>query len=470
MLVCAAQAWTNQKRQQHIIPSTRLFATSSSDLKKKGKKETFDKSCVVHRLSRAAKNSHKRAQQQAKQPTKPAPTKPPVRLSDLTGAIDRELAHKKSLYNNDILRPARESMVAVVGHNHQNTPTTTGHKEIAFVLAKPLLRDQITLEYACRIQKLVQMIVHDHYRPQAIFWVGGVAPGNHVADADAGYLYFRHLCAAQGMDPDEPRIFLEHNEDAAFHNAVVTLQLECLADWKQELEDQTEFELDGLVRRKKRLQVHFSLISSDYHLCQLNDLHSRSPGQSPLRALGGWMRASVDTTWSYHAAVPTPPVSDPVVKLSRKFFQTAQDLLPVVQNLRGVVKNREFFQRDNYRVLIAARRTLVTLIEGLYEKEPSLKAVHRNRGKGGKPMDVVLEAALLNLGRCLDLVRPAGQMSGSVSESEWKMAVQTLESAYKQINQACDPDQPLDPLDWGYMFDELQDMQHDETDTQTQTQ
>jgi len=181
-------------------------------------------------------------------------------------------------------------------------------------------------------------------------------------------------------------------------------------------------------RRRLKLHVQFALVSSEYHLCILNDIHSRSPSQSPLRALetSQWQTsnndnpAQMETSWIFqYATTATLRQSDnPVNVLASACYQSAQDLIPVLQNLRGVAANKEFFQRDNYRVLVQARRSLVTDMEKLYQQQPSLAAVHRvllptasstGTSTGKKPMDVVLEGALLSLGRCLDLVRPAGR-------------------------------------------------------------
>jgi len=211
-----------------------------------------------------------------------------------------------------------------------------------------------------------------------------------------------------------------------------------------------------LRRRRKRLPVHFSLISSEYHLCQLNDIHVRSPVQSPLHALENWLRTALQVTWSFqYSNTMLPAQTDPALAFLSKHYKTAQQLVPVLQNLRGVVGNREFFQRDNYRVLVAARRRLVVDMENLYHLQPSLQAIHKL--SSDQPMDVILEGALLNLGRCLDLVRPAGLLTGSVAPEDWRMALTVLEQAVQQISKACDPDQPLDPREWGKMGEIIDD-------------
>ncbi len=66
--------------------------------------------------------------------------------------------------------------------------------------------------------------------------------------------------------------------------------------------------------------------------------------------------------------------------------------------------------------------------------------------------DVALESALLSLGRCADLVRPAGRLtSRSVSQEEWRDAQRQLEHFLELMQTACDPDGPLPPNQWGLL-------------------
>lgn len=119
----------------------------------------------------------------------------------------------------------------------------------------------------------------------------------------------------------------------------------------------------------------------------------------------------------------------------------------------------EFFQRDNYLLLTSIRRSLVSLVEALYtDKGQSIRAglikyfecQGRNRfTKEDVKIIVLLESALLNLGRCIDLVKPAGLLAGSVPATTWARALDALEKSMHNIQIVCDPDQPLDPNDWG---------------------
>lgn len=470
------------------VKTNPFWAMSSSDLKDdRSKRETssnnrtpkmkeYDKNSVVSRLHQAASRAHLRQQLKDAQEATTASTKlhregPRLAsLQKLNTAIDLRLDSNRFPYNSvsfQVLQAARDPMIAVVSHNqqvaaHQQAVAATSVlfekcRQVAIVLSKSLQKDQVTVEYANRIRRLLKAMLEEDYHPDAICFVGGTSTGNKIADADAGYMYFRYLCACQNISLDGIQFILEYTraEQGAFQNVVDELQQKCLPLWRKAAFNEEDEDYQSFSTKiRRRLRVHFSIVSSEYHLCQLNDIHVRSPGQSPLRALGGWMRVSVDTTWAYqYSTTMLPRQKNPARSFCAKHYKTAQRLVPALHNLRGVVDNREFFQRDNYRVLVSARRSLVTDMEKLYHRQPSLKDVHKLCSDDGKPMDVILESALLNLGRCLDLVRPAGLLTGIVSSTDWSLALTFLEQAVQQICKACDPDEPLDYSDWGSLGD-----------------
>ena len=519
----------------------------------------------------------------------PTPSTYPPRmasLTDLTKAIDQQLLlapssssssssspgsanHHYSVQN----RSARDSMTAVVKYNLQQESSSDEHyrqvflmrrpktvvdvKHVAVVFGKDLLMtdDQMGVDYAGRIRRLVRAMKREDFHPDVICFLlhkiggGGVVPSDRnnnklrqqqqhkrhssisgIAASDVGYVFFRHLCAAQGVSlPNNIAFYIQHPESSmqdddnhessptihnyeeernyigwirggeeyiALQRMVQHLQTECLPSWLTDLvrnQQQQQKEHQDKPRPEK-LRIQFSLFSSDYHLCQLHDTHLKSPDQSPFRALQlrnrdtSWS-ASVrglfpattsnnsanhhllETRWTYFYATTVPVLAtDPASAFFFKVFRTAQQLRPILLNLAAVVENREFFQQENYLVLVSARRSLVADMESIYQAQPSLKAVHRIRagssaadktgsggkggGGGGVPADVVLESALLSLGRCLDLVRPAGLLTGTVSRDDYKLASRVLKQAVDQISITCDPDKVLEPGEWGKLGDE----------------
>jgi hypothetical protein len=363
-------------------------------------------------------------------------------------------------------------------------------KHVAVVFARPLIDNQITVEYASRIRRLVKAIKFEEYNPDLLCFVEtetvrhtSLAKKSKVPASSAGYVFFRHLCAAQGVSLQSSlEVFIQGVDHPRSPSAAHTEHSEFESSLRDDVPHDPEYlalvsvtdildhsYLPAWRQEAKRLRVKVSLISSDYHICQIHDVQQRSPRQSALRALNTVTKPSnttVETKWSFMYTTTAPILSkDKVQGFFYKCYITAQQLYPVVINLRGVANNREFFQRENYLSLVSARRSLVTDMERIYNVQPSLKSVHHLSIHSGsrvdeshietkKPVDVVLESALLSLGRCCDLVRPAGLLTGSVSSADWKLAFSILEQAVDQILMTCDPDQPLDPLEWGKLAEE----------------
>ena len=108
---------------------------------------------------------------------------------------------------------------------------------------------------------------------------------------------------------------------------------------------------------------------------------------------------------------------------------------------------------------------MVSLVEALYTDKGQeiragvIKYFEETRGRNRFTKEdvkiiVVLESALLNLGRCIDLVKPAGLLVSSVSAATWSKALFNLEESMSRIKTVCDPDQPLAAGDWGTLEQE----------------
>jgi hypothetical protein len=240
---------------------------------------------------------------------------------------------------------------------------------------------------------------------------------------------------------------------------------------------------------QKMIDVHFTLVSTEYHLCNMNDVHHRSPEQSLLKEMenmgrefldrprtsfertnsvrgggggGNAVSGLVKTSWSFqYATYPYIYAKNDLVAFLGKCYLLAEELVPLLVNMKAVVDQKEFFQRDNYLILASIRRSLVEEIEALHKPSHSRKKTLNNELRRLKDMygnerDVIsiLEGALLSLGRCVDLVKPAGLHTGSVSKDDWKKALKALEHSMSEIRSYCDPDRPLMPSEWGKLVDD----------------
>ncbi|GKY94780.1 hypothetical protein MPSEU_000443100 [Mayamaea pseudoterrestris] len=450
----------------NLAPSP--YTTSSSDLKKKQiprkrNNETSatatatisNKESVVKRLKQAAT----RAYIASKTNEGLDSTKPKLKtVRQLMAELDRELARISKF---EVFRRPGDSLRSVQKHNLKTPRPNTSHKrDVAVLLAKALSDDCISIEGAARIQCLVKRMVEEDYEPDLIVFVGprsGDDGGkNLVADADGSYLYFRHLCKSVGLQLRRTEIRLEHHsiDQKALQEVVQYIQTHCKPQWIEAMvneETRVDIDQESAKNFRKKLSIHFSFFSSEYQLCQLNDIHVRSPNQSALRALTQLAGSSTTTSWSFFYTVTSTNFNDPVRALAGKTYKSAQDLVPVLSNLRGVINDREFFQADNYKVLVAVRNSILADMEGLYQTEPTLQSIRKAMRPQDATLDVVLEGALMSLGRCLDVVRPAGLMTGRCSREDFERALNLLQQAYYLLDRSCDPVLPLPPQDWGVL-------------------
>lgn len=431
------------------------------------------------------------------------------------------------------------SMQSLLGYNEiqgewSDRNSTTYH--VAVIFAKPLIRDHVTIEYSSRLRTLVKMLRDEdteNYRPRLICFVNGcsgVEGGenhrgkNAVSDACAGYIYFRHLCASQNVTIDDSRteFWVDSSDNIEGGDERSAMERVASELWRRHIKSwlkdrpltqrlNQHYGPSGWTVLERRVDIHFTLVSTDYHLCNLNDVHNRSPRKSflqPLVTLRGlvgsdrWVTQadalevmdpgystsvhvqknandgvpstpnnfggienSVDTSWSFqYSTYPFLSDEKEAVVFLGQCYLLGEELTPLLVNMRGVVERTEFFQRDNYLLLSSIRRSLVILIEELYaDKGQQIRAgviryFEKSRGRNqftenDVKIIVVLESALLNLGRCLDLVKPAGLLVSSVPAATWSKALFNLEESMSRIKTVCDPDEILNAAEWGNLFD-----------------
>ncbi|VEU37420.1 unnamed protein product [Pseudo-nitzschia multistriata] len=418
------------------------------------------------------------------------------------------------------------------------------HNDVAIVFARPLVEGQLTIEYAVRLVSLAKAMKFEGYKPSLIcFCSPASANGASTLSSQStirsasksksdgvtsmGFEFFRQLCVAneisldgtslcpipnassqsisrsidQQYDSDDPNdtyrstFSTQHTSTSSFRSSWSPFSLspivkklldkKYLEKWLEESQDyESDMDEYGMTRQepRKKIHIHWKLFSTEYDLCNLNDIHIRSPRQSPLARLvhdlehaansEHYRRGIIRTTWSYHYSIYPYVVSSNTEKMKEAFlgkcYLMAQALLPLLVNLKGVADNSEFFQRDNYRTLVATRRSLATLLEEMNEAyrdnrerqaasiviPPTLKAQLKKQTSESSAtissIEIHLECALLSLGRCCDLVRPAGTFSEqSVSRQGWKDALLHLQDFMVRIEGNCDPDRPVSADQWG---------------------
>jgi len=538
---------TKQDEDERSLESVKYISDTKTEKKEKQKEVPQPKwdgqkiAAIAAEMASKIRKEQARTQRSSKSgntnfvASSPIPKKEKLgSLRDLTKAIDDQLRVNRNRNLASQLHQAQDSMKTLLEFNNENhQPSITTH-DVALVFGKPLIQDQITLEYASRVRTLVKMMAEENYKPSLICFCGGIQTKNHVADADAGLIFFKHLCQSQNIDLKDVEFFVDRtsiNEAEIIRRITQTVRQEYLESWGSSVSSQASTSIDeyyGLKTQsiqKRKIHIHVTLISTEYHLCSMNDVHARSPHQSflrPIESLGSsttnskrrigarkssssrssrsstddmdeyyngddddiidpfedsfvdeedkffrsslvphQIQISVESSWSFnYATYPYVYAKDDTVAFMGKCYLLGEQLLPLYVNMKGVVEDKEFFQRDNYLALSAIRRSLVTQVESLYKASTALRTglkltlVVRDPS-APRNFEAVLEGALLSLGRCIDIVRPAGLLVSSVSKSDWNRALRALKQCMADIRDVCDPDRPLEASEWGMMVDKV---------------
>ncbi|CAM9264310.1 unnamed protein product, partial [Ectocarpus sp. 4 AP-2014] len=210
-------------------------------------------------------------------------------------------------------------------------------RQVLVVIGKHLIRDQVTVEYASRIRRLVQGLKSGRLQPDLVCFTGGTVRDNRVADASAGYIFFRHLCEqheARGVDTENIGILVE-SESTCTKEALDNVVKEVSRMEREELHER-EREGEGRSAAWPRQKYHFTLISNEYHLSRIITVHQISETVSLLAPL-----KLLEASWGYEQ-VPYPYAcsNDDAKEFQAEVYKTFEDLVPLQVNVQAVA-NRE---------------------------------------------------------------------------------------------------------------------------------
>ncbi|CAM9774898.1 unnamed protein product [Chrysoparadoxa australica] len=317
--------------------------------------------------------------------------------------------------------------------------------QIAVLLGKHLVRDQVTLEYASRIRRLVQCIKNNVLKPNLVCFTGGRVGSNTIGDAAAGFVFFRQLSEHQEVDISEMSFFVEQ-ESTCTKEAMKNVALEVLR-LKGEEETKTESDFS---RRK----LAITLISNEYHLSRISDVQRLSPRRSMLAPV-----VNIGASWALeYATYPYTFSNEEETYFRAKLYILMEELVPLLVNLQGLAEKKEFFQMDNYETLMQVRKRLNESIDMLHSNRcpvtlPTTKLDMRNllsRGQvdasapdAPEMLDEALERTASVLSEIQVAVKPAAFRTDSVSAKTWQKCATALEEMIWVAQRAVDPDRPL---------------------------
>ncbi|CAM9998297.1 unnamed protein product [Ectocarpus sp. 6 AP-2014] len=349
-------------------------------------------------------------------------------------------------------------------------------RQVLVVIGKHLIRDQVTVEYASRIRRLVQGLKSGRLQPDLVCFTGGTVRDNRVADASAGYIFFRHLCEQHEANTENIGILVE-SESTCTKEALDNVVKEVSRMEREELHER-EREGEGRSAAWPRQKYHFTLISNEYHLSRIITVHQISETVSLLAPL-----KLLEASWGYEQ-VPYPYAcsNDDAKEFQADVYKTLEGLVPLQVNVQAVANREEFFQEENYASLVHVRERLKEFIRRMNSsrrpraKDANLEDVRKGEDRGGRggggggksgtlrerneraDNDKALREALVwaagALAKIQEIIEPAAARRNSVSLRGWAMCAALLERAILQAQMSADPDRPLTPAEWGRLEDE----------------
>ncbi|CAM9220442.1 unnamed protein product, partial [Laminaria digitata] len=339
-------------------------------------------------------------------------------------------------------------------------------RQVMVVIGKHLVRDQVTVEYASRIRRLVQGLKSGRLQPDLVCFTGGRVLDNKVADASAGYVFFRHLCEKHKVDTCNIG-FLVESESTCTKEAMMNVVREVS---RLEGEERQGMEEEERPRTWLRQKYHFTLISNEYHLSRVIMVHKTSESVSLLSPL-----KQLEASWGYeHVPYPYACYDDETKKFQADVYKTLEELVPLQVNVQAVASREEFFQEENYASLAHVRERLGGFIQQIHSsrgpraRNMNLVDLQRaaEQGRRGKlgtfpagsvsnmRLDEALEWAAGALAKIQEIIEPAATRRNSVSLRAWAMCAALIERGILQAQMAADPDRPLTPGEWGVLEDE----------------
>lgn len=354
-------------------------------------------------------------------------------LHELTERI-AHLLHVGSIHKNPIHCPKD----APLGYLSANT-------HVVVLFGKHLIRDQISVEYAKRIITFIKQLISGALSPDVICFTGGKGLDDQatISEAAAGYAFFRGICEEICFDVSQFEFILEERS----HNTKENLR----------------YVIDELRRRSGSQAIsacHFTLVSSDYHLIRIQEIHRLSPRQSILFPL-----EVSRATWNcIFAAYPFCVSRDAATAFLGRAIVVANDLGILHVNLNGAIDDREFISRENLHRLnesFAKMREMYRVIDT------------RVVAPGGFCTDMrsyaeTLEFAIHDIREAQTLLNPLLEMGASVPRESLELARKLLESTISRMRSSMDPDRVLLVHDRLAIIDDLMQFRIEERQRQSE--
>ena len=224
------------------------------------------------------------------------------KTGDKTQQMSKTNSKRNNIMDRGLVRLSGDSMSASLGYNSLNWrdyASSNNVWHVAILFGKLLVSHHVTLEYAARIRTLAELLlVKDEplFRPSLIFFCGdtrrSLSYSNSSTDvASAGCEFFEQLCTERNVNLEGIQII----KDTTSKNEGEVVQFvtrevkKYLPTWFEQAATAAMEEVGTTTKssfpKQTKVKVHFTIISTAYHLSNLNDIHNRSPKQSCMKSI-----------------------------------------------------------------------------------------------------------------------------------------------------------------------------------------
>lgn len=378
------------------------------------------KPTTIHHPIRCTVPTPNPSQNNHSQPQQSPPSRSLASLHELTERI-ADLLQVGSIHKNHLHCPKDAPLGYLSATTH-----------VAVVFGKHLIRDQVTVEYAKRVVTLVKQIASAALDPHVICFTGGkgLHNENSITEAAAGYALFRNLCEEANIDVSRFQFILEdtsRNTKGNLRNVIDELRARSGADAVS--------------------ACHFTLVSSDYHLIRIQEVHRLSPRQSILFPL-----EVSNATWNcIFAAYPFCVSRDPATAFLGRAVVLANDLGIVLVNLNGALDDREFISKENLHRLNETFAKMTEMYRVIDSRTSSLGGFRRDMRTHAE----TLELAIHDIREVQTLLSPLNETGGSIPQAHLELARELLVSTITKMRSSMDPDRVLRVHDRMAIIDDM---------------
>ena len=342
------------------------------------------------------------------------------------------------------------------------------------VVCKPPVRDQVTVEVAARVDRVLRLLQAGGEMPSFVQFCGGeladrLSPahptfGHQMTTADTeplvprprarsllggpalGYALFRMCAEARGIDVSGISFLVEERSSESLRDGLASLTLALRRGSGPPFRrGASSPPREGASPPTTPLLVR--IFSAEHHLQQLRDIDTLLPRLSllrPVHALGSDVEL---------VPVAVALSNDAGVSRRARLARLADQLQLLRVNRGGIERSGEFFNQECYQRLKQVRKLLRDDLQLMIDSQ-SMTSVSASDAAPAAPLELdAVEEALTHLSRVQKALHPLAEdpVRGRIAARELLDAEEAVVRAISALRRA-DPDAPLSPRELGRLL------------------